>query len=208
VKRSRRSFLNWSASSPFLLAILSAVVAGCAASALQLAPVGIEAAGVGLSAVTGKTHGFGDPGREDDEDKADYRERCDNLQETPPTVIELHLDKGEAEPRWRALQLSNGARSPLWSPAGSIEAEAAWHPVAILYTMHFVPPFAAPKPGKSLYLAYAPSEPFNENEQNQLTSLTIDFGTNSGTFDLNGRRYNYATVETLPCFPPPSVAMR
>lgn len=198
------------AASTLLLAVLGLAVAGCAVagSALQLAPVGIEAASVGLSAVGVKATASREPGREEDEDEADYRDRCDNLEETPPAVIELHTVEDSTAPQWRELRIANSTNSATWTPAMPVESKSAWYPVESLYTMHFAPPLATPTPGKSAYLAYAPAEPVTPVEQEQLTSLTVDFGTNSGTFNWNGRLYNYAVVKILPCFPPPAVAMR
>jgi hypothetical protein len=194
---------------PLLLAAALMLIGGAAggcASALAVAPMGIEAAGVGISAVGSKAEARKEPGRRDDEDDAEYHERCDDLEQATPPVIEIHRAQNSDQPQWRELRLSNSGSAPLWTSAAA--DGASWYPLARLSGTRFTPPLAMPKPGASAYLAYAPAEPMNAAEQDQLASLAADFGTNSGTFVWNGRVYDYAIVDTLPCFAPPAVALR
>jgi hypothetical protein len=73
--------------------------------------------------------------------------------------------------------------------------------------MRFAPPLRQGlRDGKPNYLAYAPAEPRTAVERDQLVALTADFGVGSGTFQWNGRAYQYTLVNRLPCFPGPVVA--
>lgn len=181
-------------------------------AALELAPLGMQAAsavGNGVMNLATNSASSRKMDRAPGEDEVDYHERCDDLAQQPPAVIELRLAAdGAGAPQWRELRVENTAGDPLWAPAIAPGAASAWRPAENLPTMRFAPPLAPFKPGASSYLAYAPAEPQTAVEQDQLTGLTIDFGAGTGTFDWQGRLFNYALVGKLPCFPPPAVAMR
>ena len=188
--------------------MLATVPAGCAAaSILQLAPVGIEAVGVGASAVTGAADAPHEPGRKDDETDAEYHERCEDLEQTVPTVIEIHTVKDTGVAQWRELRIANRSSSRQWVPTMP-DTPSTWQPMARLYAMQFAPPLEPPPPGKSTFLAYAPADPLSEVEAAQLASLNTNFGSNSGTFKWSERVYDYGVVKKLPCFPPPSIALK
>jgi hypothetical protein len=189
------------------LGILAGSVAGCAAAALpaamQLIPAGAEAIGVvGGTLANHSSSGDLRPG----EDEADRRERCDNLVEFAPTVIELRRTAAAA-PQWRELQIANGS-DRRWVPATASDGAGTWRPTTNLLAMNFAPPLVLPSEvNVSTYLGYAPSEPLNSSEQDALTGLIANFGAPVGTFLWNGRIYQYATAAKLPCFPP-AVAMK
>jgi hypothetical protein len=194
------------------LGLMAISGSGCWMAALELAPLGMQAAsavGNGVMNLATNSASSGKMDRAPGEDEVDYHERCDDLAQQPPAVIELRIvaDGGSAS-QWRELRLENTAGDPSWAPAIEPGAASAWRPAENLPTMHFAPPLAPLKSGVSNYLAYAPAEPLTAAEQDQLTGLTIDFGAGVGTFDWRGRIFEYALVGKLPCFPPPAVAMR
>lgn len=194
------------------LAIVLAIGAcGCWMAALQFAPMALQAVG---SVGTGLAHAaenaaasghVDDPGHS----PADTEEKCDQLQIEVPGVIEFRVAQVGAEPQWRELTLSNSIDEPEWEPLREQDsAPGGWHPALNLAKMNFTPPLEGVlKAGDGNYLAYAPSDPRTSVEQDQLVSMTVDFGTGIGTFLWNGRIYQYSLVRQLPCFPA-SVAMK
>jgi hypothetical protein len=189
------------------LGILTGAVAGCGAAALELVPVGAEAVGVmGSTAATLADRSSASelhPG----EDEADRKERCANLVSVAPTVIELRRTAGAAA-QWRELQIANGSGDRRWMPAVASDGAGTWRPTTNLLAMNFTPPLVFPSElNVSSYLGYAPSEPMNSSEQDELTSLIANFGAPVGTLLWNGRIYQYATAAKLPCFPP-ALAMK
>ena len=185
-----------------LLMALGTICAGCAAAAIELAPLAIqavEAVGAGvLNAAANHAAASGDK-KEDDVDK---RERCDNLQDTSPNVIELRAGEEGQALQWRELSLNDATGDPIWAPAMDMGTASAWRPAENLLKMGFAPPLALPQqPGSSSFLAYAAAQPQTASEQDQLTGLATGFGLETGTFQWNNRPYQYAMVTKLPCFP-------
>jgi hypothetical protein len=192
---------------------------GCWYAALQLAPLGLQAAeAVGGGAVNlvakaaaathSSSHSDNEGDRKAGEDEIDREERCDELQLEVPGVIELRQSGEASGPEWRELRLAN-SDFPQWEVLQDKDsAQGGWRPAINLLKMSFTPPLEGSlKPGVPNYLAYAPAEPKTSIEQDQLVALTVDFGTGNGTFQWNGRRYQYAVVRNLPCFPAP-IAMK
>jgi hypothetical protein len=164
--------------------------AGClAAAAAQFIPLGIQAAefgGVALgSAVTGK-----DP----TEDTQDSAERCDQLAATPPYLGELVHTSGGAM-AVRGLMLGTQGGKPAWFATTTVTG---------FDSLRFVPPLSGAEmdPEKHPFLAFAPSQPLNEAESNQLVALLGSFVTGPGMLSVNGKTYRYAWVGKLPCFQP------
>ena len=186
-----------------ILAVIAGTSSGCALAAIQLAPVAlqaVEAVGSGvLSMAANHAAAKGGKGVEDDVDK---HERCDNLEEAAPNVIELRAEQEGSAPQWRELSVNNATGDPMWAPALDMGTGSVWRPAENLLKMSFAPPLALPqKPGNSSFLAYAAAQPQTAVEQDQLTGLATDFGTETGTFQWNRRPYEYAMVAKLPCFP-------
>src|SRR5712672_100967 len=79
----------------FGTAMLAFVTPGCWEAALQLAPLGEQVLGAVFSGTTSMignavvAHAAKDKSRNPDEDEIDREERCDNLLEQSPGVIEL-----------------------------------------------------------------------------------------------------------------------
>ncbi len=201
------------------LAIAGALCAsGCWLAALQLAPVALSAAGdvgSGLTYAAAKTAGAvsgkqDDPEHPDDldlpgGDELNSADSCKLLAAEPPGVIELRKGSSGA-PEYRALKLGDSSGNLRWAPVVDQDTGAdGWRPAVNFLSMNFSPPLtnALPESGSS-YLAYAPAEFRTSAEQDELTALRFDFGTRGGTFDWDGRVYQYAVAHALPCSLPPS----
>jgi hypothetical protein len=80
-----------------------------------------------------------------------------------------------------------------------------WRMETSLGKLNFNPPLESVLVStKSRYMVAAPADPADTLESNQLMSFTIVFGPRTGTYDWNGRRYEYAVANKLPCVPGPS----
>ncbi|HJU10736.1 MAG TPA: hypothetical protein VJ728_07660, partial [Candidatus Binataceae bacterium] len=182
-------------------------ITGCLAPALGLAPLALqagEAAGVGAIDAAG----YAAEGKSDSRGGADDKEeRCDELELEIPGTIEFRV-ADDNPTAWRQLQLGGSTDAPQWQAvAGQQSDPAGWRPLSNLQTMRFAPPLEqALRGGKPNYLAYAPAEPRTSLERDQLVALVADFGVGLGTFQWNGRVYQYTLVNRLPCFPGPVVA--
>jgi hypothetical protein len=180
---------------------------GCLAPAM-IAPLAIQAgemAGVGAINAAGYAAG-GNSHLDGMVDPAEEEERCDELQLEAPGAIEFKMADNSLT-AWRELQLGGSTDAPQWQAVAGEKSDAAgWRPLANLHTMRFAPPLQqALRNGKRNYLAYAPAEPRTSIERDQLVALTADFGAGLGTFQWNGRAYQYTLVNRLPCFPGPVV---
>jgi hypothetical protein len=182
--------------------------AGCLAPAIGLAPLALQAgemAGVGAINVAGSA-AEGNSHRNTTMDAAEGEERCDELQLEVPRTIEFQV-ADDSPTAWRELQLGGSTDAPQWQAVAGEKSDAAgWRPLVNLHTMRFAPPLQqALRGGKPNYLAYAPADPRTSIERDQLVALTSDFGAGLGTFQWNGRAYQYTLVNRLPCFPGPVV---
>jgi hypothetical protein len=172
------------------LLILAASGSGCAAAAatqlLPLAFQGTEVAGIMVgSAVSGK---------EPTEDTEDTEERCDALAATPPYMGELVQTDGGQAVRGLILGEENGA--PRWFLSTTVTS---------LDALQFSSPVTIPgedSKKKHDFLAYAPAQPQDSRENNQLIAFLGSFDSGPGVLSISGRNYRYAWVEKLPCFKP------
>lgn len=170
-----------------MLAVFSS---GCAAAAAtQLIPTvfqGTEVAGIMVgAAVSGK-----DPTSDSEEDA----ERCDALSATPPFMGEL-IQTGSG-PAVRGLILGDQNGTPKWFLSTTVTS---------LSSLQFSSPINRGEAGskkKRNFLAYAPAQPQDERENNQLIAFLGSFESDPGVLSINGRNYRYAWVEKLPCFKP------
>jgi hypothetical protein len=201
ISRLTRGRIIWAG---LILAVVSS--SGCMAPAL--APLVLQAgemAGAGAINAAGYAAG-GNPRLDGTIDPAEKEERCDELELQVPGTIEFQV-ADNSPTAWRELQLGGSSDAPQWQAVIGQQSDAAgWRPVANLHTMSFAPPLQQGlRGGKHNYLAYAPAEPRTSIERDQLVSLTADFGASLGTFQWNGRAYQYTLVDRLPCFPGPIV---
>jgi hypothetical protein len=76
----------------------------------------------------------------------------------------------------------------------------AWRPLDDIANMHFQPPLQNQlTPNSVIFLAYAPTEVINPDEQRQVDVLNQDFGPAVGIFVWDNRSFFYAAVHQLPC---------
>lgn len=191
----------------FWTLILAFVTPGCWEAALQLAPLGEQVLGAVASGATNLigsavvSHAAKDKSRNPDEDDIDREEKCDNLLEQPPGVIEIGSNTtGVAQ--YRDLRLGGSPDQPRWEPYLDKDAgPAGWRPATNISNMKFSPPLSTTDPA---YLAYSAAEPQTASEEDGLNSLNSNFGIGAGTFNWKGRPYEYAVVRKLPCYPPPT----
>ena len=184
----KMTWLSHGAKLGFLL-VLAVSSTGCAAAAaMQFAPLvfqGATFAGVQIgSAVTG---------RDPTEDTQDIDERCDALAATPPYMGELiQAPSGQLV---RGLVLGAQGGSPKWYLSTTVTS---------LTSLQFTPPISGTEgdPKKRNFLAYAPAQPQDDRENNQLIAFLGSFEPGPGVLSITGRNYRYTWVEKLPCFKP------
>ncbi len=135
-------------------------------------------------------------------------EACDQLSSGPvselPMLVELRTDKNGVT-SYRDMRLGGSDVDPQWIPTQNAKANArGWIPAGNFMTMGFQPPLQpALAPGSMTFVAYAPSDPLDDAEQNQLHALASVFGPELGIFRWQGRVFRYSVVHNLPCGPPP-----
>lgn len=184
--------------------------AGCWASALQFAPLGIQVAeqlGAGAVHMAGNAASNAHHNDAEDEDKEEDKideqgELCDELQLQAPSIVEFRSTTGVDQ--YRALGLAGLPDAPKWTaPADKTADASGWQPAVNFTKMEFDPPLpeALAAVHNARYLAFAPADAHDTVERDQLVSLTVDFGPTAGTFRFNGRAYEYAVLRRLPCFP-------
>ncbi|MBV8358430.1 MAG: hypothetical protein JO189_10900 [Deltaproteobacteria bacterium] len=179
--------------------------AGCAPA--MIAPLAMQAGELaGVGALNAAGYARGNAPLDVTVDPAEREERCDELQLEVPGTIEFRMADNNPT-AWRELRLGGSTDAPRWQAVANEQSDAAgWRPLVNLHTMSFAPPLQpALRSGKPNYLAFAPAEPRTSVERDQLVALTADFGTGLGTFQWNGREYQYTLVNRLPCFPGPAV---
>lgn len=182
-------------------------------AALQFAPYALQGAefvGSGLihgasslaQGVGMMTHGPNDVPKYSDMN-SEERERCDQLAYQVPGVIEMRKSAAGA-PEYRELRLDGSADDAQWTPVIQPDgASGGWRPAVNFLQMNFDPPMAGAirQDSGSTYLAYVPSDSQSPAEQDQLVSLTMNFGEPIGTFTWNGRVYQFDVAIALPCYP-------
>ncbi len=159
---------------------------------------------MGAASLASKSSSNSDKG----EDNLDRRERCDDLEDAPPSIIELRTPDASQLPQWRELRIDDSTGEPRWGPTDESGDASSWRPAENLLKMNFQPPLNLLLNSRSSsFLIYAPAEPQTAEEANQLDGLVAEFGSGAGTFHWHTRIYQYALVTKLPCFPL-STAMR
>ena len=206
------------------LALLAMWAPGCMAA--SLAPLAVQGVGMVADLISGTATGTElmkhqkDKNPDEEEAEADFEtddfnhsgaskptaveSHCNSLELVTPSIIEFRTD-GNGGERWRELGLMGSADAPRWGVMrGQDSAPDGWLPATNLSQMSFTPPLPTfSKPGDGTYLAYAPAQSQTDGERDQLASLVLDFGPSVGTFQYNGRAYDYSTLPKLPCFPTP-----
>lgn len=181
------------------LAFLTLPSAGCMAFGATQLVSGATFAGTTAAQVASSAH---ESQPTMDGDKADRAQRCTQLLNSPPGVEEVEQDaSGAIESREFRLDTSNG--HPVWAvyrARGS--SPDGWHSQRKLFGLHFNPPLEAGVPaGKPRYLVYAVNIAEDQQDAEKMISVAEDFAPQVGTFQWDGRIYNYTLVKELPCFP-------
>jgi hypothetical protein len=183
------------------LTALAMSTGGCFMAAFALAPVAVQlvrAAGSGIASAAKSTEST----------EATDSEICDMGGRRLPPLIEFRTDKlGTTLYRPYA---PSGLRSDSRVVAVVNQSgRGGWNLAGSFTRINFKPPLQDMLVPRSMtYLAYAPAEVRNPAEQADVEALKQDFGQNTGTFDWNGRVFQYTAVHQLPCAAPPSVEVR
>ncbi|MGO9602565.1 MAG: hypothetical protein ACLQAT_04015 [Candidatus Binataceae bacterium] len=181
------------------LAALPIALGACAAAALPAASLvqgGVAAMGYTGMQLGAKSADKHTPGTVDDQP-----ERCDALADAPPGVEEVRKDKDDTI-ETRQWRLINSAK-PIWMVVGTRTAPVdGWEPKPSIGRLQFTPPLADQLDyKKSQFLAYAPNDLDNIDDNRVMMIVTEAFGPSQGTFQWRGKTYGYALVDQLPCFP-------
>lgn len=179
------------------------MLSGCLAAAF--APEGLQAlTTLGVSA----GNSIGGKGSDSDADKGEEEPQsgdCEQLLLAVPYIAEIRTESDQtAKLRQWTIGMVKGEQR--WTVVHDPGTDSmGWRTEAALSQLNFNPPLqTALAASKSRYMIAAPADPASPLEANQLLSLTIVFGPRAGTYDWNGRRYEYAVANKLPCVPGPS----
>lgn len=185
--------LPWAA-----LGLSGCALAGAAAAASTLAPLGLSAVeaiglGSGIALSGNNTETLKDP---------DESERCEQLQESPPWVAEVRIEKdGTIALRQWALAEQNG--SIRWAVIPSTGSDAkGWRVESEIAAFDFNPPLtqALAKEGGD-FLVSTPARPENSAETEMDVTAVAEFGSAAGSYNWRGKRYMFEIAKELPCFP-------
>jgi hypothetical protein len=189
----------------FLLFVAVALTLnGCAAAALM--PLGfqaVEAVGVTTgSAITGKN-------ADDDPDKIDtdpMSAECQQLLTALPYIAEVRPQPNRSA-MVRQLTVGVVKGEQRWTVVHDSDSDGnGWRVENAIAQLNFSPPLETSLAAtKSRYMIAAPADPANTSEANQLMTFTMAFGPRVGTYEWNGKRYEYSVAKKLPCLPPPEV---
>ncbi len=146
--------------------------------AIQYAPVALQTAVRATSAALGATQ------------KADS---------DSPGVIELRKDASGA-PEYRELRIDFTPTDARWTPVVEYDTAAdGWRPAEHFLEMNFSPPLPAViSDNRTTYLAYAPANTKSPDDEQQLEQFDRSFGEPVGTFNWDGRLYQYSLPQVLP----------
>ncbi|HTY55144.1 MAG TPA: hypothetical protein VMB26_08090 [Candidatus Binataceae bacterium] len=176
---------------------------GCAAAALL--PMGfqaVEAAG----AITGASITGKNPDEDPDKTESDPQSaECQQLLTALPYIAEVRAQPGQA-PRIRQMTIGVVKGEQRWTVVHDADSDGnGWRTESALTQLDFNPPLeSALASTKSRYMITAPADPTNQAEANQLMTFTLAFGPRVGTYDWNGKRYEYSVTRKLPCLPAPA----
>jgi hypothetical protein len=116
-----------------------------------------------------------------------------------PGVIELRKDSTGA-PEYRELRIDFTSTDARWTPVVEHDTAAdGWRPAEHFLEMDFSPPLpTAISDNRTTYLAYAPASTKSPDDEEQLKEFDRSFGDPVGTFNWNGRVYQYSLPQALP----------
>jgi hypothetical protein len=178
------------------LTALAIGTGGCFMAAMAVAPMAMQlvrAAGSGVASGTRSAQ------------KANVTqeaETCSMGDRPLPPLIELRTDK-LGTTLYRPMTPGRPQSDPQVTAIVNQTGNGRWRVAGNFTTMNFQPPLQRVLvPSSTTYLAYAPAEARDLSEQAQIGALSQDFGSNTGTFDWNGRSFRYTAVHQLPCASP------
>lgn len=116
-----------------------------------------------------------------------------------PGVIELRKDPLGA-PEYREMRIAFTATDVRWTPLVDRDTSAdGWRPAENFLHMNFTPPLPSVlADSKTIFLAYAPAYNGAPEDEDALIQFNRSFGDPVGTFDWNGRLYQYSLPSILP----------
>ena len=141
------------------------------------------------------------PAYDRDEDKT---QKCEQLVRNPPGIEEIRRtpELGIESREIRVERTADSYRWVVYRSRGS--APDGWRTQSALDKLHFNPALQFLLPDKKpQYLAYAPMVAETPQDSQQMLSIADTFGKKAGTFEWNGKHYNYSVSKSLPCFPEP-----
>ncbi len=157
---------------------LAVGVSGCWAMALQYAPTALSTGVQLASAAVGATRSPADDS---------------------PGVIELRKD-ATGTPEYREMRIDFTSTDARWTPVVERDTAAdGWRPAEHFLEMNFSPPLPSViAADRTTYLAYAPAYTKSADDDEQLKEFDRSFGDPVGTFNWNGRVYQYSLPQVLP----------
>ncbi len=116
-----------------------------------------------------------------------------------PGVIELRKD-ATGSPEYRELRIDFTNSDARWTPVVEYDTAAdGWRPAEHFLEMNFSPPLPSVIAiDHTTYLAYAPALTKSPDDEEQLKQFDRSFGDPVGTFNWNGRVYQYSLPQALP----------
>jgi hypothetical protein len=116
-----------------------------------------------------------------------------------PGVIELRKDVSGA-PEYREMRIAFTSTDVRWTPVIDRDTSAeGWRPAQNFLHMNFTPPLpTALSESKTVFLAYAPAYNGASQDNDALIQFNRSFGDPVGTFDWDGRLYQYSLPSALP----------
>ncbi|HVA39744.1 MAG TPA: hypothetical protein VNF49_03715, partial [Candidatus Binataceae bacterium] len=163
---------------------LAMTTGGCWTAALELAPAAIQAVGALGSGIAHVAEASAiESHQSKDQNEMQKNEVCDELATEVPMLVELKTD-GSGSTRYRELSLGGAEVDPQWEAMPNQGTDSGgWQPAHNFTTMDFQPPLQnSLSAGSTTYVAYAPAEVQDANEQGELNALTLGFGPDFGTF--------------------------
>ena len=151
---------------------------GCWLAALQFAPMALQTTVATASNVAGAAQGPNG---------------------NTPGVIELRKDVNGAT-EYREMRVAFTSTDVRWTPVVDRDTSAdGWRPAENFLHMNFTPPLPGElSQSKTVFLAYAPAYNGAPEDNDPLIKFNRSFGDPVGTFDWNGRLYQYSLPSALP----------
>lgn len=191
-----------SAAAAILLSFVLASLHGCAGAAAGAAATSAIPLAMTSTEMAAVTHA---QNTESAGEKEEDALKCNQLVNHPPGVEEVR----------RTPDLSLESREIRIEPTGGVggmwvvyrsrgSSPQGWHRQKALDKLHFNPPLEYLLTDKKpQYLIYAPAVADSIHDSEIMMSLADNFPDRVGSFEWNGKRYDYTLSKKLPCFANP-----